>query len=188
VSICASSPGSSLIRDFGRSSIRPTSSRMSSCGRRARATNFEVRPWRKSWRGCERFSPPSWRAARDLGRQKSDIAREQSLELSLEQSSKRLESFLADGQSSPTSSPQSDSSLPADGQSSPSAKAERSEQVMLLAIALASLPERQRQAVELHYLHGLTPAAIAEILGIDHAPKSLVMPLQARARRALPGA
>jgi RNA polymerase sigma-70 factor (ECF subfamily) len=87
------------------------------------------------------------RAVRDQHRQKRDVAREQSLEQALDRSSKHLESILADGQSCP------------------SERAERNEQVMLLASALESLPERQREAVELHYFHALSPAEIAEQLG-----------------------
>jgi len=86
------------------------------------------------------------RAARDLGRQKRDVDREQPLEQALDQSSKRLEHFLADAQSSPSD------------------RAERNEQLVLLASALASLPDRQRQAVELHYLHELPLAEIAGML------------------------
>jgi len=64
------------------------------------------------------------RASRDLGRQKRDVGREHSLEQALDESSKRLEHFLADDQSSP------------------SERAERNEQVVLLASALASLSVR----------------------------------------------
>jgi RNA polymerase sigma-70 factor (subfamily 1) len=87
------------------------------------------------------------RAARDLGRQKRDRGREQSLERSLEESSKRLEHFLADGQSSP------------------SERADRNEQCRLLASALASLSEQQGAAITLHYLHELSVVEVAEVLG-----------------------
>ena len=73
-------------------------------------------------------------SVRDLGRQKRDIARERSLQGDLEQSACRLELFLA-----------------AD-QSSPSQKAQRNEQLLELADALAELPEAQREAIVLHYL------------------------------------
>jgi RNA polymerase sigma-70 factor (ECF subfamily) len=85
------------------------------------------------------------RAVRDLHRQKRNVARERSLEHALDQSSKHLEHFLADGQSSP------------------SERAERNEQLMLLASALESLPDRQRRAVELHYFNEM---AIPEIAGM----------------------
>ncbi len=73
--------------------------------------------------------------------------RQRSLEAALEQSSARLGSFLA-----------------AD-QSSPSRRAERNEDLLRLAEALDRLPEAQRQAVELHYLHGWSLAEVAEYLG-----------------------
>jgi RNA polymerase sigma-70 factor (ECF subfamily) len=117
----------------------------------------------QAWRACDQFQGKTpaeqqarlrqilarelERAARDLGRQKRDVAREQSLEQALDRSSKHLERFLADGQSSP------------------SERAERNEQLLILASALESLPEQQRHAVELHYFHALAPAEIAELLG-----------------------
>jgi RNA polymerase sigma-70 factor (ECF subfamily) len=94
---------------------------------------------------------------RDLGRQKRDHARERSLEAALDRSTCRLELFLA-----------------AD-QSSPSQKAQRNEQLLALADALANLPEAQREAIVLRHLERLrieeiaqrlerTPAAIAGLL------------------------
>jgi RNA polymerase sigma-70 factor (ECF subfamily) len=85
-------------------------------------------------------------ALRDLGRAKRDIAREQSLEEAIDQSSARLEAWL-----------QAD-------QDSPSAHAEQGEQLMSLAGALIQLPEAQRQAVELRHIQGLTLDAIAQVM------------------------
>ena len=84
------------------------------------------------------------RKARTL---KRDACREQSLDDALERSSARLEAFLAAEQSSP------------------SVRAERNEELQRLAEALEKLPESQRQAVELHYLQGLSLADVAAHLG-----------------------
>jgi RNA polymerase sigma-70 factor (ECF subfamily) len=67
-----------------------------------------------------------------------DVGRERSLELDLQQSSARLEAWLA-----------------AD-QSSPSERAAREEELLSLAQAVARLPDEQRRAVELHHLLGLS--------------------------------
>jgi len=86
-------------------------------------------------------------ALRHLGRARRNLAREQSLESALEASSMRLEAFLASEQSSP------------------SLRADRNEQILRLAEALATLPEAQREAVALHHLQGWPLAKIAEHLG-----------------------
>jgi RNA polymerase sigma-70 factor, ECF subfamily len=83
-------------------------------------------------------------AARDHGRQKRDAGREVSIAAAVDQSSARLEAWLA-----------------AD-QSSPSEKAERNDQLLLLAAALETLPDEQREAIELHYWQGWTLAQIAD--------------------------
>ena len=88
-------------------------------------------------------------AARDLGRDKRDVAREQSLQALVEESSARLEAWLA-------------ADAPSAGQ-----VAGRNEQAVQLASALAMLPEPQRVAIELRHLHGWTLNEIAA-----HLPKT----------------
>lgn len=82
-------------------------------------------------------------AVRDLTREKRDVTRERSIHAALEASSALLETFLV-----------------AD-QSSPSQQAERHERVVFLADALATLPEKQREAVILRHFHGSSLAEIA---------------------------
>jgi RNA polymerase sigma-70 factor (ECF subfamily) len=84
---------------------------------------------------------------RRLGADKRNVAREQSLEAALEQSSARLEAWLAVEQSSP------------------SERLMRQEQAVRLAAALARLPENQRRAVELRHLKGLSLVEVAAALG-----------------------
>jgi RNA polymerase sigma-70 factor (ECF subfamily) len=86
-------------------------------------------------------------AARDLGRAKRDVARERSLEAALEESSAQLGDWLAAEQSSP------------------SQRADRNEQVVRLAEALAQLPEAQREALVQHYWQDRPLADIARDLG-----------------------
>jgi RNA polymerase sigma-70 factor (ECF subfamily) len=108
-------------------------------------------------------------AQRDLGRAKRDIRRERSLAAELDVSSQRLGSWLAAEQSSP------------------SERAQRNEQAVLVAGALETLPEAQREALVLHYWQGWTlpriaehlqrtPAAIAGLLqrGLKELRKQLV--------------
>ncbi len=84
-------------------------------------------------------------AVRKFGRQKGDRA--QSLEAALEQSSAKLEALLASEESSP------------------SHDALHAERLIELAGALARLPEDQRTAVELRYLHGLAVPDVADRMG-----------------------
>jgi RNA polymerase sigma-70 factor, ECF subfamily len=86
-------------------------------------------------------------AGRRFGAESRNVSRERSLEASLEESSARLESWLA-----------------AD-QSSPSQRFMRHEQTIRLANALAELPEDQRRAVELHHLKGYSVAEVGELIG-----------------------
>jgi RNA polymerase sigma-70 factor (ECF subfamily) len=86
-------------------------------------------------------------AVRGFAQAKRDAARERSLPEALQASSARLEAFLAAEQSSP------------------SQQAERHEQAVRLAQALAELPEAYREALELHYCQGWPLAEIARHLG-----------------------
>jgi RNA polymerase sigma-70 factor (ECF subfamily) len=93
-------------------------------------------------------------AARRFGQPGRDVARERSLEATLNESSARLEAFLADHESSP------------------SQRAVRHERLLGLATALASLPEDQRVAVELRHLQGCSVATISETMGKSDAAVS----------------
>jgi RNA polymerase sigma-70 factor, ECF subfamily len=84
---------------------------------------------------------------RKLHADKRDVDRERSLDAALQESSARLEAFLAAEQSSPEQ------------------RAGRNEELARLAEALERLPEAQRQAVELHYLRGWRLEEIAKHLG-----------------------
>ena len=86
-------------------------------------------------------------AVRDLLRDKRDVRREQSLEAAIEESSRRLEGWLAAEQSSP------------------SERAARHEQGVRLAAALAGLPEAQREALTLHHLEGRPLEEVARLVG-----------------------
>ena len=78
---------------------------------------------------------------------KRDVRREERFAAGVEESASGLAGWLA-----------------AD-QSSPSARADRNEQLLRLADALAGLPEAQREAVERHYFRGDPVAAVAAALG-----------------------
>src|SRR5436190_9885009 len=82
--------------------------------------------------------------ARDFGAQKRDIRREQSLAQQVEDSSVRLDRFLASDESSP------------------SHKVARGEDAERIAAALATLPEDQRSAVILKHFHERSLAEIAK--------------------------
>jgi RNA polymerase sigma-70 factor (ECF subfamily) len=88
---------------------------------------------------------------RKLRAARRDLRRERSLEAAIDQSSLRLEAWLA-----------------ADGPS-PSAHVQRQEQALRLSAALARLPDAQREALIMRHLRGLSLAEIAERLGRSHA-------------------
>jgi RNA polymerase sigma-70 factor (ECF subfamily) len=90
--------------------------------------------------------------------------RERSLEQALDESSGRLEAWLASNQESPSDA------------------VDRQEQVLHLADALARLPEDQRTVVELHHLQGMPLTELAERLGRTEAA---VAGLLRRGRRRL---
>jgi len=83
---------------------------------------------------------------RKLKTAKRDVRRERSLDAALDASSARLAGWLA-----------------AD-ESSPSQKAQRNEQLLQVADAVAALPDDQRQAIVLHYWQGLALAQVAQHL------------------------
>lgn len=85
--------------------------------------------------------------ARDFAAQKRDIRRERSLAQRVDDSSVRLDKFLASDQTSP------------------SQRVSRNEEAERLAAALAALPEDQRAAVVLKHFHDWPVAEIAEHLG-----------------------
>jgi RNA polymerase sigma-70 factor, ECF subfamily len=97
-------------------------------------------------------------AVRDHGRGRRDVGLECSLERSVEESSARLDAWLAAEQSSP------------------SQRAERNEQSMLLVKALAELPEAQREALLLKHCQGWSLAEIGRHL--DRSPAAVASLLQ----------
>lgn len=86
-------------------------------------------------------------AARDLTRDKRDYRRERSLEASIQESSGRIDAFLAGNDTSP------------------SMRADRNEQIARLAAALGELPEAQREAIVWHYFHGCSLAEVGKQIG-----------------------
>jgi RNA polymerase sigma-70 factor (ECF subfamily) len=86
-------------------------------------------------------------AVRDHARAKRDVALERSLEVSLTDSSARLEAWLVAEQESPSD------------------QAVRNEELLHLAGALGGLPELQREVLLLRYCQGWSLAQIGEQLG-----------------------
>jgi RNA polymerase sigma-70 factor (ECF subfamily) len=112
---------------------------------------------RAQWRGQGEAEMAAWLrrilantladVARAFGGAKRNVAREQSLEAALQESSARLEGFLNPGPSSPSN------------------QAMRHEEMLRLASALAQLPQDQRAAVEWHHLQNCSVAEVAACLG-----------------------
>jgi RNA polymerase sigma-70 factor (ECF subfamily) len=102
-------------------------------------------------------------AIRALTRDKRDVQRERSLELAVEQSSARLEQWLAAEQSSP------------------SQHAMRHEEAARLARALATLPEAQRQALVMRHCEGRSLAEIS--VHLDRTPAAVAGLLKRGARQ-----
>jgi RNA polymerase sigma-70 factor (ECF subfamily) len=120
-------------------------------------TLLEAHQNREQFRGTHEAEQIAWLrkilahnlldAMRALRREKRDVAREQSIDVAIEQSSIRLEGWLADQQSSP------------------SQKLARQEEAMQLADMMARLPDSQREALILKNWHDWTVAQIAQHMG-----------------------
>ncbi len=83
---------------------------------------------------------------RDFGRAKRDVGREHHLQNAVDASSARLEAWLADDRSSP------------------SQRMNQEERRLRLTEALETLPDAQREAVELYYLAEMPVSEIASVL------------------------
>jgi RNA polymerase sigma-70 factor (ECF subfamily) len=92
-------------------------------------------------------------ALRDFGRARRDVSRERSLEAAIDDSSSRLEAWIAAEQSSPRQ------------------RADKNEQVLRLAEALAAVPHDQRTVLELRHLQGRSLAEIA--LTMNRSPAAV---------------
>jgi len=86
-------------------------------------------------------------ATRELHTKKRNIHREQSIAEDLDASSMRIESFLADKEPSPCQA------------------LIRKDRLRIVAAAIESLPEEQRQVLVLRYWEGKSTQEIAEVLG-----------------------
>jgi len=106
------------------------------------STPAEMAGWLRGMLACNLAD-----AVRMYSRRKRNVARERSLEAALDASSAQIGDWLAAQQSSP------------------SQKAERTEDLLRLAKALAELPEAQSEAVVLHYWQRKTLAEVAGQLG-----------------------
>jgi RNA polymerase sigma-70 factor (ECF subfamily) len=84
---------------------------------------------------------------RKLATQKRDVGREVALEQAIQQSSARLQAWLAADQPDPCE------------------HLVRQEETLRLVAALTRLPDSQRRAVEMHHLQGLSVAEVAAEMG-----------------------
>jgi RNA polymerase sigma-70 factor (ECF subfamily) len=100
-------------------------------------------------------------------RAKRDVTRERSLDAALDRSSLQIGSWLAAPHSSP------------------SAQAQRHEEAVRLAAALATLPETQREALVLRYYHGQSIDDISARLGRSPAAVAGLLKRGARQLRNL---
>lgn len=96
-------------------------------------------------------------AGRALRRGKRDIARERSLDATIGESSGRMEDWLLHAQTSP------------------SGIVARRERVLLLANALAALPEDEQEALLFRYCRGYTLEAVGEQLGVTRKVASRLL-------------
>jgi RNA polymerase sigma-70 factor (ECF subfamily) len=103
-------------------------------------------------------------SARHFAAEARDLGREQAVRASLDESSARLEAWLA-----------------AD-ESTPSQCVMREEELVRLAGALARLPAEQREAIELHHLKG---CPITEVAAVMKRTKSSVMGLLFRGQKKM---
>jgi len=104
------------------------------------------------------------RQMRDHCRARRDVTRERSIQHALEASSLRLEQILIDDAVAPDS------------------LASRNERAVQIAKALTSLPDRQREAIELHYWHH---HSLQEIADLQQKSKSTVAGAIRRGLKAL---
>jgi RNA polymerase sigma-70 factor (ECF subfamily) len=124
-------------------------------------TLLEAHKERAAFRGGTRAELAAWlrqilarnlaNALRDFRRDKRDLGRERALEALAEDSSARVEAWLAAEQSSPSD------------------QAERQEEAARLAAALEGLPVAQREVVVLRHLHGWPLHDIARHVGRSRA-------------------
>ncbi len=117
-------------------------------------TLFQAHRARDSFRGTTKNELLAWikqiltrnltKAARDFGREKRDIGREQSLEAALQTSWLKVDQVLALSDSSPLD------------------RMQGNEQRLHMCAAVEQLPDSQRLAVELHHFLGWPISQIAE--------------------------